>query len=66
MSTNTKQFETILNLPWGKLQYVIEWCTDNCQSDWHFSVVNNAGKESGTYKFMFDSEKDYITFMLIN
>ena len=65
MSTNIKQYETTLNIPWGRLQDVIEWCTDHCQHDWHFGVVKEAGKESGTYKFMFDSEIDYITFLLV-
>lgn len=64
MSINITQFETTLHVPWGKLQYVIEWCTDNCQHDWHFGVVEEAGANQGKYKFMFENEKDYITFLL--
>jgi len=32
--------------------------------NWHYKVLNEAGSSPGFYQFVFDSEKDYINFLL--
>lgn len=65
MYTNIKEtFNTTIELPYGQLKEMIEWCQNHCEKDWHFSVINEAGSMNGTYKFSFDSDKDYVTFLM--
>lgn len=63
MSINTLHYKTDLNIPWGKLSDIIEWCSDNCHSDWNFSVIEPG--EIGKYRFRFEDEKDYMLFLLV-
>lgn len=51
-------------IPYGQLQPVIEWCQHNLDYNWHYKVLNEAGSSPGFYQFVFDSETDYINFML--
>jgi formylmethanofuran dehydrogenase subunit E-like metal-binding protein len=65
MYPNTKEiYKTTIDIPYGQLQTMIEWCQHHCESNWHFSVINEAGSENGKYGFSFESEKDYITFLM--
>lgn len=63
MSINTT-FETVVDIPYGQLKPMIQWCTNNCTGDWHFKVINEAGAESGSYLFQFESETDFVTFTM--
>ena len=60
----TTSYNTSIELPYGKLGNIITWCQNNCERDWHFQVLNEAGNNPGKYSFMFDSEKDYINYLV--
>ena len=64
MSTILKKYNTTVDIPYGKLNYVVSWCQQHTHSDWTYSVLNNAGDNPGVYEFHFDDEKDYIAFLL--
>lgn len=57
-------FKTEVNIQYGQLEEMIGWCRTNCSGEWGYSVMNGAGKEPGTYSFQFESEKDYVTFLV--
>lgn len=57
-------FRCDIAIPYGELQPVIEWCQNNLNYNWHYKVLNEAGSSPGFYQFVFDSEKDYINFLL--
>lgn len=51
-------------IPYGELQPIIEWCQHNCNYNWHYKVLNEAGSAPGFYQFVFDNEVDYVNFLL--
>lgn len=51
-------------IPYGELQPIIDWCQTNCDYDWQYTVLNQAGSNPGCYQFLFDNETDYINFLL--
>lgn len=58
-------FEKSVDLPWGELQEVVQWCQTHCQNDWTFAMLQLPGMyANGKYVFKFESEKDYINFVL--
>jgi len=61
---STTSYNTSIEIPWGHLREIIDWCETNCELDWHFQVINAAGTTPGRYSFMFDSEKDYVNFLI--
>lgn len=58
------QYETTVKLPYGELGSMVRWCQTHCEKDWNFSILDQAGQESGQYEFQFESEKDYFTFLV--
>lgn len=65
-------YKSSLDLPYGTLGQVIEWCKSNCVGDWKFS--ENVTVESNTqydfvthhyeYTFYFENERDFFAFTL--
>lgn len=43
---------------------MIQWCTDYCQSNWKYQVLDYGGKDPGNYEFIFDDERDYVQFLM--
>ena len=54
--------QTKIELPYGHLGPVVEWCRRNCTEEWVFADIP-FGPE-GNYKFYFESETDYINFLI--
>lgn len=58
-------YKVNIDLPFGKLRPVVEWCTTNCMQNWAFDISDDIGeKQMSSYDFRFESEKDYITFLV--
>lgn len=53
-----------IHIPYGSLKSIINWCSVNCKGDWGYTIISDAGSEPGYYSFQFESERDYITFMI--
>jgi len=59
------QYKTKIAINYGNLKPVIEWCERNCACDWGYDCVELAGgRESGLYDFYFETESDFINFIL--
>lgn len=56
------KYTTPIIIPYGQLQSIIEWCSDNCKYDWNFSVVTPDRAYRWEYVFEFEDERDYVTF----
>ncbi len=63
MSPDT-QYKTEIIIGYGQLKPVIEWCTRNCENDWGYNCLVPAGRDGGLYDFYFETESDYINFIL--
>lgn len=46
-----------IELPYGELGPHMDWCKRNCNQEWLVSL-------DGNYRFFFESEKDYINFLI--
>jgi hypothetical protein len=57
-------YETVLDAKLGELGPLMEWCKRNCSDSWRVSVTEEAGDLAGIYKFYFQSEKDFINFLV--
>ena len=58
------KYETRININYGNLRSILNWCDSTCQSNWECFIINEAGAEPGTYEFAFESEKDFATFLI--
>ena len=63
MYINT-EYETEVQIQYGQLKQMIDWCTTNCSDKWGYTILNEAGEEPGYYSFKFESSKDYVTFLI--
>jgi hypothetical protein len=76
MSINIKTaYKSNITIPYGNLRSMIDWCKDNCLSDWQFEEDYSTAKiphastykhyiMSRTYNFYFQSDRDYFAFTL--
>jgi len=55
-------FSTKVNIPYGNLGPLIDWCKRNCNSEWHFTESTDV--KQGAWQFYFKEEKDYINFVV--
>lgn len=57
-----------ITLPFGQLDNLIEWCEANCESEWKFDdaqyVSSYSNTNAITYDFYFESERDYVAFLI--
>lgn len=65
----TTAYKTTVNLPYGTLKNVMEWCEKNCIADWKFDPVETSDFSkslsfANQYKFYFESERDYVAFIM--
>jgi len=63
MSPDT-QYKTRITIGYGELKPVIDWCQRNCANYWGYDCQIPAGREGGLYDFYFETESDYINFIL--
>ena len=67
MSINTLTAYSIeVYIPWGGLKETVAWCEENCTGDYRYVEVpfDPDLLKSFRWKFFFENEKDYVTFML--
>lgn len=53
-----------MHIRYGKLEEMIAWCEKNCAGEWGYTIVDEAGEQPGSYNFKFESEKDFVTFLV--
>ena len=54
-----------IDVHYGQLQPVIDWCERNCQGDWRYMDLNgNDDSTTGRWEFLFESDRDYVAFLM--
>lgn len=61
---NDTSYHAECSIPYGELKVMIDWCNSNCERHWGYSVIEEAGFSPGNYSFRFESEKDYVKFIM--
>jgi hypothetical protein len=56
-------YKVQLNLNFGALRPIVEWCDRNCSDDWRYMEDPN-GDMYNSWIFFFNNEKDYVNFIL--
>lgn len=51
-------YKTEIIFPFGKLDAMVTWCQNNCDNEWMF------GDSEKGYTFYFESERDFVKFMI--
>jgi hypothetical protein len=64
MVLTTGEYKAEINLNFGQLGSIIQWCELNCVAEWGYMIKGPAGSEQGEYDFYFSSRTDYINFNL--
>lgn len=50
---------------WGLLEPILEWCKMECQEEWRWQLIEmSTDTKPGRYIFYFDSERDFLGFVL--
>lgn len=50
-----------LNLTYGQLQPIIDWCERNCTGEWHY-MEDPDGEMYFSWVFLFNDDRDYVAF----
>lgn len=51
--------------PFGGLDSVLGWCHDELISEWRWQLIEvSSDQRPGRYGFYFDTERDYVAFLL--
>jgi len=55
-----------VDVQYGQLQPIIDWCERNCEADYRYMDINNDDRETaaGRWEFLFESERDYVAFLM--
>jgi hypothetical protein len=49
----------------GVLESVLDWCKEELSADWRWQLVEvSSDRRPGRYIFYFDSERDYLAFIM--
>ena len=58
-------FAQEITKPYGCLDGVLDWCKSECTGDWRWQLIDTSSDwRPGRYTFYFDSERDYLAFVL--
>ena len=58
------RYKVKIDLPYGKLKDIIEWCERNCTSDWRFMEDPDNYIHTVGWIFFFETERDYVAFKI--
>lgn len=51
--------------PFGILEKTLDWCKTEIVSEWRWQLIDvSSDIQPGRYIFYFDSERDYLAFMM--
>lgn len=54
-----------IHKPFGALENVLNWCKGELTADWRWQLVDvSSDIRPGRYIFYFDSERDYLAFVM--
>ena len=59
------QYAKSINKPKGSLDRIIDWCKQETQGEWRWQLIAVSSEHTpGEYIFYFDSERDYLSFLM--
>ena len=51
--------------PFGVLESVLDWCKEELSAEWRWQLLEvSSDNRPGRYIFYFDSERDYLAFVM--
>jgi hypothetical protein len=51
--------------PFGVLEHVLDWCKEELSAEWRWQLLEvSSDSKPGRYIFYFDSERDYLAFIM--
>jgi len=51
--------------PFGVLELVLDWCKEELSAEWRWQLLEvSSDHRPGRYIFYFDSERDYLAFVM--
>ena len=51
--------------PFGEIEYILAWCKAGKDDEWRWQLVETSSDRTpGRYIFYFDSERDYLAFVM--
>ena len=54
-----------ISKPFGVLESVLDWCKEELTSEWRWQLIEvSSDRRPGRYIFYFDSERDYLAFIM--
>jgi len=54
-----------ISKPYGEIEQILDWARHELEHEWRWQLVTVSGhKHPGRYIFYFDSERDYLAFVL--
>lgn len=49
----------------GMLEHVLDWCKEELSAEWRWQLIEvSSDHRPGRYCFFFDSERDYLAFIM--
>jgi hypothetical protein len=65
LDQSNQLYQTKIELEYGQLRPAMDWCHRNCTDKWFVSESTDYVEQfNGNYKFFFESERDYINFLV--
>ena len=59
------KFAKQINKPYGGIDSLLVWCKQEIVGEWRWQLIDISTKNhSGEYIFYFDSERDYVAFLM--
>ena len=59
------KFAKQINKPYGGVDNLLVWCKQELVGEWRWQLVElSTPTRSGEYIFYFDSERDYVAFLM--
>ena len=52
-----------IHIEYGELQPVLDWCERNCEAEYRYLDIDYHS-DQGRWEFLFESEKDYVAFLM--
>lgn len=52
-----------IHIEYGELQPVLDWCERNCEAEYRYLDIDYYS-DHGRWEFLFESEKDYVAFLM--
>lgn len=54
-----------ISKPYGQIESMLLWARETLEQEWRWQLIEcSSSYQHGLYIFYFDSEKDYMTFVL--